>query len=112
VLSLAPTGTVPTAVFFRAGFIDVQSATTEFAAVQGSDSPFALGVVIHLHEAKTLGPSGVAVGYHVHTRNRAVRLKERSYFVFGGSEAEVSYENILHVIFLLKLAEQRIEGTG
>jgi len=70
----------------------------------------ALAIVAHFHESKASGPAGFAVGYEVDTVNRAVCFKHRSNRIFSSIEAEVSYKNILQLVFFLKFAEQRIEG--
>src|SRR6266404_7285752 len=87
------------AVFFGAGFIDVQGAAIQVGAVQSRDGLVAFGVVGHLDEPEASGLSSVAVGYDAHAVDCAEWFKQGANLLFGCTEAEVSYKNILHLEF-------------
>lgn len=77
-------------------------------AVESANGLNTLAVIAHFHECEASCLPGIAVSHDAHTVNRAVRLKKGSKPIFGGAEAEVSYEYIFQLIFFLEFAEQRI----
>jgi hypothetical protein len=106
----AKTSTTAAAFFLWPGLIDVQGPAIEFPPIQRGNRLFALTVITHFDEAKAPGAPGFAVGYDVHTIHRAVSLKHRSNRIFSSTETEISNKNVLHLIFFLKVARQRITG--
>lgn len=91
------------------GFIDVQRPTIEFPPIESGNCLVAITVVAHFDEAEASGATSFAIGYNVHTIDRAVGFKHGSNRIFGRPEAEVSNKNIFHLIFFLKFAGQRIK---
>jgi hypothetical protein len=106
--ALTPAATA--ALFLGPGFIDVQRTTVEFPTVQRGNCLVAIGVIGHFDKAETFGAARIAVRNDVYTVNCAINLKHGANRILGGPEAEVSYENIFHLIFFLKFAGQQIEG--
>lgn len=53
--------TAATSAFTRRGLIDDEVASIDFCTIEGGDGGLGLLVAAHLHEAETLGTSGVAV---------------------------------------------------
>ena len=96
-----------TAIFFGLGFIDIQRPAVQVTAVESGNGLFSLTVIAHFYESKASGLSGFPVRNDVHPINRAVLFEHRANGAFGSSEAEISYENIFHLIFFLEFAEQR-----
>ena len=84
------------AIFFRPGFVDIQRSTIEFPAIESGNRALRFVIRAHFHEPKASGPSGFPVCHDAHTIDRAIRLEHGSNRIFGGPEAEVSYEYILH----------------
>ncbi len=76
------------ALFARPGFIDGQGTPTEVSAVQGADRRSS-SVIVHLDEAETARPTGLAIGHHVHAMDFPVRGKVIANFFFGGREGQV-----------------------
>jgi hypothetical protein len=98
VLPLATTVAAESAaIFFRPGLVHIQRPAIEFSTIQAGNGSVGFGSHTHFHEPEASGASGVPVGYNVHTVNRAVFFKHGSDRIFGSPEAEVSYENILHL---------------
>jgi hypothetical protein len=85
------------AVLPGAGFIDVERPSVQFFSVESGDGPEGFIIVAHFDESEPSGLPGVTIGDDTYTVNRPVLLKQRSNGVFGCPEAEISYENILHV---------------
>jgi hypothetical protein len=98
------------AVFFRAGLVHIERSAVQFVAVERSNGLYALAIIAHFHEGEASGLSGIAIGYHVHAVDRAVRLKKGSKPIFGSAEAEVTYKYVFQLIFFLEFAELRIGG--
>ena len=88
-------------VFFRTGFIHVDRPAVQILAIKFEDRPIPFGVVGHFDESEAPGLSGVSVGHDADPINGTVWFKQRSNRIFGSTEAEVSYKNILHVSSLL-----------
>jgi hypothetical protein len=99
--------TAATTVFFRPGLVDIQRPAVEFPAIQSGNGPFAFTIIAHFHESKASGPSGVAVGDDADTIHRAICFKQGANGIFGGPEAQISYEYILHFLFFLKFAASK-----
>jgi hypothetical protein len=95
------------AAFFRAGFVDAESAAIHVTAIERGDGAVSLAVIAHFHESKAAGATCVAVGHDIHAVYGAILLKQRPDGAFGGVETEISYKYIFHVIFFLEFAEQR-----
>jgi hypothetical protein len=72
----ASTSSASGTVRLRLGFVDLQSASLEFGAVQRSDGFFGLAGVRHFNERKTAGPAGFAVGDQADFFNCPVGLEE------------------------------------
>jgi hypothetical protein len=108
--AVAAESTTAAAVFLGPRFVDVERPAAEFPAVETGNGFVAFGIHTHLHEPKASGSSGFPVGYEIHAVDRAVRLKHGSNGVFGSVKTEISNKNILHLIFFLEFAEQRIAG--
>ena len=96
----AASAAVPAAatVFLRAGFIDGEAASIQLPAAQGFDGAVSIGIDTHFDKPKAFGAARIAVGYDVDALHRPVCLKHGSNRIFGGIEAEVSYNNILHLV--------------
>jgi hypothetical protein len=97
-------------ILFGPSFIDVQRPSVQVTAVESGNGLFSLSVIAHFHEAKSSGASSVPVGNDVYSIHCAEFLEHGSNGAFGGVEAEVSHENIFHLILFLKFAEQRIRA--
>jgi hypothetical protein len=98
-------------ILFWPSFVYIQRPAVQVTAVESGNGLFSLAIIDHFHEAKASGLSGVPVGNDVYSIHCAVLLEYGSNGNFRGIEAEVSYKNILHLIFFLKFAGQRIQ-TG
>jgi hypothetical protein len=72
----ASTSAAAGTVRLRLGFVDLQSASLEFGAVQRSDGFFGLAGVGHFNERKTAGPAGFAVGDQADLFNASVGFEE------------------------------------
>ena len=94
------TTTTAAAIFLGAGFIDIQRPSIHVAAIETGNGLFAFAVVAHFHEAKPAGAAGVPVGHDVYAVNSTIRLKQASNGIFRCIEAEITYENIFHLILL------------
>jgi hypothetical protein len=94
-------------IFLGFGFVDIESAAVHVAAIDGSDGFVSCGVIGHFDESEAARPAGVTVGNQVDPIHCAELFKHRSNGSVGGVETEVSYKNILHLIFFLKFAEQQ-----
>ncbi len=64
-----------TAVCLRPGLIHVERSAIHLVAIESGYSLCALAVIAHFHECEASWLPGIAVGYDVHTVNRAIRLK-------------------------------------
>lgn len=96
------------AVCLRPGLIHVERSAIQLVAIESGNSLYALAVIAHFHECEASWLPGIAVGYDVHTVNRAVRFKKGSKPIFGSAEAEVSHKYVFQLIFFLQFAGQRI----
>src|SRR5258708_27741502 len=109
IVALSPaTAAVSTAaaespVCLRTGFVDVQRPAFEFPAVQLGNGTVPFGIVAHFDESKSSGLPGIAVGDHADPIDGPIGFKHGANRVFGSPEAEISYKNIFHFTFLLKL---------
>jgi hypothetical protein len=108
--ALGAVSTAAPALFLRPGFIYGERSAIEFLAVERDNGPLAFAVIGHFHESKASGLSGIAVGYDADAIHRAVRFKQGSNSILSGTEAEISYKNIFHLIFLLEFAEQQMRA--
>ena len=66
--------------------------------VYGANGMVSFRIVRHLDEAKSFRLTRITVGDDVYTTNVAVSFKQCTDVLLGGSETEVSNENILHDI--------------
>jgi hypothetical protein len=108
-LSAAASSAVSTAgstIFFRAGFIDVDGAAIQVAAIQLGNRTIAFGIVAHLHESEPSGLASVAVGDDADAIDGSVGFKQGSDGIFGGAEAQISNKYIFQVNYLSAVAEQ------
>jgi hypothetical protein len=95
--------TARSTVCFGTGFVDIQCSAVKVGAIQSRNCPVARGVVTHFHESKTSGLSRVTIGHDADPVDRAMCFKHRSNRILGSAEAQVSYKNIFHFTFFLKL---------
>lgn len=89
-----------TAIRPRTCFVDVHGSSSKLPAVQSGDCFFGFGVVGHLNKSKASGLTGLAIGHNTDTFNGSVSFKKGTDRVFGRSEAEVSYKNVLHCLLV------------
>src|SRR5579884_469788 len=82
-----------TALRPRPCFIDIERASAERASVDGRDRRLGLLVVPHLHERKTAGAPGIAIGDDADAIHRSIRLEQTADLVLGGAEREVPHKN-------------------
>src|ERR1017187_3343772 len=87
-----------------AGFVDVQRAAIQFAAVDGGNCLFGFCIVGHFHKPKASGLSGVTIGTDVDTVYGAVSFKQGSDGSFRDPKTEVAYKNVLHDLLILDAA--------
>src|SRR6266700_7897022 len=90
-------------VCLRTGFVDVQRPAVEVPAVQFGNGAVPFGIVAHFDESKASGLPGVAVGDDADPIDGPIGFKHGANCVFGSPEAEISYKNIFHFTFFLKL---------
>src|SRR5271167_3858255 len=81
---------------FGPSFIYFQVTSANIFAVEGCDCFGRFGVVGHFHESEAACATGFAVGGHVHTRELAEGLKQRTKIFRCGLKAHVAYEQIFH----------------
>jgi hypothetical protein len=93
----AAAATTESAVFLRAGFVDVECAAVQLNAVQFGDRAITFRIVAHFHEAEATRLAGVTVFYQADAIHRPISFKQAANPIFGGAEAEVAYKNILHL---------------
>jgi hypothetical protein len=98
--AVAAVSTAAAAIFLRPGFVDIQRSTIEFPAIESGNRALRFVIRAHFHEPKASGSSGFPVCHDAHTIDRAIRLEHGSNRIFGSPEAEISYENILHLSLL------------
>src|SRR6476469_1258551 len=91
------------AIVFGFGFVDTQHPAVQVTTVESGNGLFSVTIIVHFHESKTSGMSGLPVSNDVHPTHHAVGLKDSSNGAFGSVEAKVSYINIFHVIFFPNL---------
>src|SRR5581483_3416857 len=84
------------ALLFGSRFVDVQRPAVQFAAIQTRNCSVRFFAHAHLHESEASGPAGFPIGDEVYPVHRSISFKHGSNRIFGCSEAEVSYKNILH----------------
>jgi hypothetical protein len=112
----AAVAAVPTAaaaaIFLRPGFVDIQRSAIEFSAIESGNRALRFVIRAHFHEPKASGPSGFPVCHDAHTIDRAVRLEHGSNRIFGSPEAEISYENILHLSLLSGICRPANRGQA
>lgn len=94
------------ASFLRAGFIYVERSAIEFVAIERGDGLHTLAIVVHFDEGKASRLSAIAVGYDVHTVNRAIRLEQGAKRFFVRAETQVSHKYIFQVVFFPEFAER------
>jgi len=70
----AASSTAP-AIGFWAGFVHVDGASAELAAIERRDCLFAVFVVSHLDETETARAAGLAIGQNADTVDLAITLK-------------------------------------
>lgn len=95
------------AILFGPGFVYIEGPAVQVAAIQRGNGFLPLAVDCHLHESKPSGLSGVPISNDVYAVNRPKLLEQGSNGAFSGFETEISYKNILHLVFFPKLAEQQ-----
>src|SRR5262249_20229588 len=83
---------------FRPSFVDVQSPSIKFSAVEFGNCAIGVRVTAHLHESKASGLPGIAVGHELDGFNSAVLFEQRSNLVLRGLEAEVPHKNLFHLV--------------
>jgi hypothetical protein len=110
VATASATTTAGSAVGFRTSFIDVQRPAVQVGAIERRDGLIRLRPVTHFNESKSSSLPGVPVGDDADTVNGAVCFKHGSNRIFGSTEAEVSYKNIFHFLYLSEVREQWIEA--
>jgi len=92
-----------TTVLSGTGLIDFEYPSVEFLSVESGDGPESFIVATHFNESKSPGLSGVTIGNDTYSFNGSVLLKQRSNGTFGCPEAEICYENILHLVSFVNL---------
>jgi hypothetical protein len=85
------------------GLVDIEYPSVEFFSIKSGDGPLSFIVATHFDESKSPGLSGVTIGNDTYALNGSVLLKQRSNGAFGCPEAEIRYENILHVVSFVNL---------
>jgi hypothetical protein len=79
-----------------AGFIHRKCSAIEVFAVDAVDRGVAFGFAGHFHKGEAPGLPCFPVSNDVNALDGPVRLKHGTYRIFGSSETEVSYKNVLH----------------
>jgi hypothetical protein len=78
-------------------FVDVQRPAVEVFAVETVDCRGPFGINTHFDKSKAPSLPGIAVGDDADPINGSVRREHSTERIFGGPEAEITYENILHL---------------
>ena len=66
------------------GLVDAQSAATRLGAIHSLDSRLRVGIVLHLHERKAAGTTGLPVHGNVNVRHgTSICLEERAKLLLG-----------------------------
>ena len=105
--------TAARATFLWPGFVNIEHATIEFAAIESRNCALSFSIIAHLYKSKAPGPAGFAVGHEVYAVNSPMRLEHGSNRIFGGPEAEVSDKYILQVFFFfLTSTEQQMDAQN
>lgn len=106
-VSAESTTTAAGAIFFGAGFVDIQRPAVHVTAVQSGNCVLSFCIVAHFHESEPSGSPGVPIRDDVYAVNCAELFEHSSNGAFSCVETEVSNKNILHLIFFLEFAEQQ-----
>jgi hypothetical protein len=78
------------------GFIDLQSAATEFRPVQRRDGLFGFAGVGHLNKRKSARASGLAISDHVDGVHLSMRREQIAQLRFGGGVGQVANVKVFH----------------
>jgi hypothetical protein len=81
---------------FRAGFVHIEGAAADLAAVEGCDGFVAFFRIRHFHKSETAGAAGVTVGHDADAIHLSMRREQLPQFVFPGVEIQIAHEYILH----------------
>jgi hypothetical protein len=84
---------------FGTGFVDVQRAAIQLPAIEFRDGAIGICIGAHLDKSETSRLSSVSISNDTDALHCAISFKERPDCILGSSKIEVSYENILHLLF-------------
>jgi hypothetical protein len=84
---------------FGTGFVDVQRSAIQLPAIEFRDGAICIGIGAHLDKSETSRLSSVSISNDADALHCAISFKERPDCVLSSSKIEVSYENILHLLF-------------
>ena len=94
ITSVSATTTTGGALFARAGLVDGQLATAQFAPVELMNGFLGFCIQGHIHKAKATRLAGELVLEKIDIRNLAIRGEQATDFIFAGIERDISYIDI------------------
>ncbi len=94
IATVAALRTVPDAIHFGTGFIDVEGTATDVGPVQSGDGLVGFTGVYHLDESEPSRAARIPVRYEVDTRHGSKRFEERAKRLFSRTEIQVAYKNL------------------
>ena len=85
-----------TTISLGTGFIDIQSAPTQFLSVKCSNRLLGFGGIRHFDEGKAPRTAGITIGYDADLLDGPVGFKQRPQLCFGSAVGDVPDEQLLH----------------
>ena len=87
----------------RTSFVDVQRSAIQVSAIEPVDCRVPFRIHAHFDKGKTSRLPRVTISNDVNSIDAAVRLKNRTDGLLGGSETEVTYKDVFQFSFFLNL---------
>ena len=82
----------------RPRFVNIDRATAEISAVQGSNCAVRLSRIRHFDKGKAACATRVSVSHQVDPLHFSIRLEECTERRFGSTEIQIPYKDVFHVV--------------
>jgi hypothetical protein len=85
-------------IHFRASLVDIELPPPHVGPVQSGDGLFGLVLVRHFDERESARTACIPVSHDTYGLHCPVDFENGAHLFFTGTESQVAYENLFHVI--------------